>query len=107
VNTARGAIVDEKCLIEALKNGKIAGAGADVLAIEPPNPDNPLLSLSNIILTPHSAAFTLEALRRPWVASSDAVMRALDGELPQPPAKHRKSRSNSSAEMSRVATRFQ
>jgi D-3-phosphoglycerate dehydrogenase len=86
INTARGAIVDEKSLIEALKNGKIAGAGADVLTIEPPNPDNPLLSMSNVIFTPHSAAFTLDALKRLWVASSDAVLRVLAGELPQPPA---------------------
>ena len=86
INTARGTVVDESSLIKALKKGTIAGAGMDVLTQEPPGHDNPILTLENVTLTPHCAAFTLDALRRLWFACSDAVLRVLSGELPQPPA---------------------
>ncbi|MFI5450032.1 MAG: hydroxyacid dehydrogenase [Candidatus Bathyarchaeia archaeon] len=86
INTARGGVIDERSLIEALKKRKIAGAGLDVLASEPPQLENPLLELDNVILTPHSAGFTLEVMKRLWFACSDAVLRVLSGELPQPPA---------------------
>jgi D-3-phosphoglycerate dehydrogenase len=56
VNTARGPIIDEKALIEALRNGTIAGAGLDVLEQEPPSPDNPLLHMENVVVTPHVAS---------------------------------------------------
>lgn len=62
INTARGGIVDEEALIDALKKREIAGAGFDVLSQEPPKPDHPLLqSIKNLILTPHSAWSTREA----------------------------------------------
>lgn len=64
INTARGPIIDENALIEALKNKIIAGAGLDVYTIEPVQPDNPLLKLDNVILTPHIAFKTEEALKR-------------------------------------------
>ncbi len=86
INTARGTVVDESSLIEALKKRTIAGAGMDVLTQEPPRQDNPILTLENVTLTPHCAAFALDALRRLWFACSDAVLRVLSGELPQPPA---------------------
>jgi len=86
INTARGTVVDESSLIEALKKGTIAGAGMDVLTHEPPHQDNPLLTLENVTLTPHCVAFALDALRRLWFACSDAVLRVLRGELPRPPA---------------------
>ena len=56
INTARGPIIDEPALIEALRNGTIAGAGLDVLEQEPPHPDNPLLRMENVLITPHVAS---------------------------------------------------
>jgi len=58
INTARGSIVDEQALIKALHEGTIAGAGLDVLAQEPPEADNPLLTMSNVVVTPHVASAT-------------------------------------------------
>jgi phosphoglycerate dehydrogenase-like enzyme len=55
INTSRGAVLDEKALIRALQEKKIAGAGIDVWDPEPPNPDNPLLHMPNVVATPHSA----------------------------------------------------
>jgi len=60
VNTARGGVVDEAALIEALRDGQIAGAGLDVLEQEPTPPDNPLLSMDKVVVTPHWAGGTLE-----------------------------------------------
>jgi D-3-phosphoglycerate dehydrogenase len=56
INTARGSIIDEKALIEALRDGVIAGAGLDVTEQEPPAPDNPLLTMDNVVVTPHIAS---------------------------------------------------
>jgi D-3-phosphoglycerate dehydrogenase / 2-oxoglutarate reductase len=56
INTARGPIIDEPALIEALRNGTIAGAGLDVLEQEPPDPANPLLHMDNVVVTPHVAS---------------------------------------------------
>jgi D-3-phosphoglycerate dehydrogenase len=56
INTARGPIIDEAALIDALRNGVIAGAGLDVLEQEPPAPDNPLLRMENVVVTPHVAS---------------------------------------------------
>ena len=58
INTARGPIIDEVALIEALQNGVIAGAGLDVLEQEPPSNDNPLLTMENVVVTPHVASAT-------------------------------------------------
>ncbi len=64
INTSRGPLVNEADLAEALNNGQIAGAALDVLAVEPPKKDNPLLSAKNIIITPHIAWATFEARKR-------------------------------------------
>lgn len=64
INTARGPVVDEKALYSALKDKKIAGAALDVFSAEPIVPGNPILSLDNVILTPHIAFKTEEALKR-------------------------------------------
>lgn len=58
INTARGPLIDEVALIEALRAGRIAGAGLDVLEQEPPAPDNPLLFMDNVVVTPHVASAT-------------------------------------------------
>ena len=58
VNSARGPIIDEPDLIEALREGKVQAAGLDVLEQEPPNPQNPLLNMPNVIVTPHVASAT-------------------------------------------------
>jgi phosphoglycerate dehydrogenase-like enzyme len=62
INTARGQLVDQKALYEALRDGKIAGAGLDVFEQEPVAPQDPLLTLSNVVLSPHTAGTTPEAL---------------------------------------------
>ena len=86
INTARGAVIDERSLIEAIRNKQLVAAGLDVLTNEPPEIDNPLLQLENVTISPHSANFTLEACRRLWSACANAVLSVLNGELPQPPA---------------------
>ncbi|MEK4028219.1 MULTISPECIES: hydroxyacid dehydrogenase [Bacillaceae] len=82
VNASRGGIVREKDLIEALTTGKIAGAGIDVFEIEPPDRDNPLFQLENVIVSPHSAALTKEASVRMAVHAAMQVDQVLRGERP-------------------------
>jgi D-3-phosphoglycerate dehydrogenase len=82
INTARGAIVEEKALYEALKKGKLAGAGLDVLTVEPPLPDNPLLKLENVVLTPHIGNDTVEAFRRLSLQAAADIIRVLEGRPP-------------------------
>lgn len=64
INTSRGALIDEKALVEALKNQTIAGAGLDVQEEEPPKEDSPLYQLDNVILTPHMGWKGLETRQR-------------------------------------------
>ena len=74
VNTARGGVVNEQKLYEALNQKKIAGAGLDVFEQEPPQKNNPLFNLSNAIFTPHNAALTLECRERMAIESSENVV---------------------------------
>jgi D-3-phosphoglycerate dehydrogenase len=83
VNTCRGDVVDESALIDALKTNKIAGAGLDVLSKEPPDPDNPLLELPNVLVTPHSAFISEEALTDLALISTQAVFDKLQEKIPK------------------------
>jgi D-3-phosphoglycerate dehydrogenase len=79
VNTARGGIVNEDALYDALKNGKLRGAGLDVLDKEPPEPDNKLFSLENVIFSPHMAGVTKEASDRMAVTAVENILSVFDG----------------------------
>ncbi len=80
VNAARGGIVEEKALYDALKTGRIAGAGLDVFAEEPCT-DSPLFELENVVATPHLGASTEEAQEKAGIAVARSVRLALSGEL--------------------------
>ncbi|WP_276006888.1 2-hydroxyacid dehydrogenase [Mycolicibacterium thermoresistibile] len=80
VNTARGAIVDEIALTEALHARRLAAAGLDVFATEPVRPNNPLLTLDNVVLTPHVSWYTVDTMRRYLTHAVDNCRRLRDGE---------------------------
>ncbi len=82
INTSRGALVDEAALIEALREGRIAGAALDVLEQEPPDPDNPLLSMPNVLTTPHAAFSSQEALEELQRKAATRVVEVMRGDLP-------------------------
>jgi D-3-phosphoglycerate dehydrogenase len=84
INTARGALIDEAALAEALTSGRLTGAGLDVLTEEPPAPDHPLLGLGNVLITPHTAGITDVAFRRMCVETVEQVVRILTGQPPNP-----------------------
>jgi D-3-phosphoglycerate dehydrogenase len=81
INCARGGTVDEKALYNALKNGTIAGAGMDVFENEPPK-DSPLLTLDNVVLTPHIGANTKEGQIRAGTVCAEQIIKVLNGETP-------------------------
>lgn len=83
VNTSRGPVVDEEALILALQEGRIAGAGLDVFDPEPPDRANPLLSMDNVVATPHLSSFTDEGRVRMGVGVAEQVLQVLRGERPQ------------------------
>jgi D-3-phosphoglycerate dehydrogenase len=81
INTSRGAIVDEAALIKALRSGHLGGAGLDVFDTEPTPADNPLLQFDNVVLTPHMAAHTDDALKAMSMVAED-IIRVLEGKEP-------------------------
>ncbi len=83
INTSRGGVIKENDLIEALQKKTLAGAGLDVFEHEPIEPDNPLLKMENVILTPHSAALTKECVVRMAVAGAERVVSLLNGRMPE------------------------
>jgi phosphoglycerate dehydrogenase-like enzyme len=83
INTARGAIVDESALIEALENGKIGGAALDVFEKEPLSPGSPLAAMENVILTSHSIAWTEELFRDMGRIDCEGALAIYRGEAPQ------------------------
>ncbi len=82
INTARGPLVDEAALAEALRSGSILGAGLDVFGVEPPPPDHPLFEYPNVVLTPHISAGTVDALRAKMDACFANMRRIVAGVEP-------------------------
>jgi len=82
INTARGAILDQKALCDALKKGKIAGAGLDVVEEEPLSPNDPILELNNVIVTPHVAGASAESMRGTAIMACEDVIKVLHGKRP-------------------------
>ena len=87
INAARGDLVNEADLYEALKSGVIAGAAVDVISKEPPEVTNPLLSLDNFIITPHSAALTQESMDNMGLHAAMAIHDGLSGADTSAPGK--------------------
>ena len=94
INAARGGLVDEQALAAALREGRLAGAALDVLSFEPPPPDHPLLGLENVLLTPHVAFYSEEALELRKRKAAEGVRAVLEGRrpdsavTPEPEVKH-------------------
>lgn len=82
INTSRGANIDEKALIRALQEKKIAGAGIDVWDPEPPDPKNPLLSMPNVVATPHAAATAWENVALSAETVWRNVVMVSEGKVP-------------------------
>ena len=79
LNTARGPLIDEQACAIALKNGQLGGLGTDVLAIEPPAQDNPLLAAPNTIITPHIAWATTRARQKIIDLTAQNIQQWLNG----------------------------
>lgn len=82
INTSRGPIIDEAALYQALKEGWIKGAALDVHEKEPTDPDNPLLKLSNVVVTPHIGSASVETRTKMAVMAAKNLVSVLDGKIP-------------------------
>lgn len=83
INTSRGPIIDEKALIQALKEGLVSGAGLDVLEKEPPDSQNPLLQMENVVLSPHAAFYSEESISELKRRTAENVSSVLLGKWPK------------------------
>jgi len=83
INTARGGVVNEEALIEALKNGQIAGAALDVFNAEPLPADSPFFDCPNVIMTPHVGAHTYEAILRMNMMAAESIVDFFSGKIPK------------------------
>ena len=84
INTSRGKLIEEPALIDALKNGPLAGAGLDTFAVEPPDPANPLFALPNLLCTPHISSATTHAVAQMGVVAAHNIVSYLRGEVYDP-----------------------
>ena len=82
INASRGPVIDEQALIKLLQGGHFAGAGLDVFDPEPPEPDNPLLKMTNVVVTPHIASGTDQGISAMMHGTADQVIQVLNGERP-------------------------
>ena len=82
INTARGEILDQPALVRALTEGRIAGAGLDVLDPEPPDPHDPILKLENVVLTPHIAGYSDLFRDGFWKHSVDTIVAMAKNGMP-------------------------
>ncbi len=82
INASRGPVLDEAALIRALEDGHLAGAGLDVFDPEPPEADNPLLKMTNVVVTPHIASGTDQGIRNMHNGTVDQILMVLRGERP-------------------------
>jgi len=85
INTARGGLIDELSLLKALRKCEIAGAGLDVFEPEPPKPENPLLHLPNVVVTPHMAGWSDEAVYREQKEAALEIKLVLESKRPRYP----------------------
>ena len=83
VNTARGAIVDEQALIDALQQKRIAGAGLDVFEVEPLAADSPLRSMNNVCIAAHIASYTEESMARTRLVAAQNIVDFAQGRVPR------------------------
>jgi D-3-phosphoglycerate dehydrogenase len=82
VNVSRGPVIDDVALVDALREGRIAGAALDVFATQPLPPEHPFLQFENVIVTPHMAGITEESMERMGTGAAAEALRVLSGELP-------------------------
>jgi lactate dehydrogenase-like 2-hydroxyacid dehydrogenase len=82
-NSARGALIDEEAMIAGLQSGKIAGLGTDVLEEEPGRKNHPYLAFENVVMTPHTSAYTMECLQAMGEKCVQDVEDVVQGILPQ------------------------
>jgi D-3-phosphoglycerate dehydrogenase len=83
INTARGALIDPKALVDSLHSGKVAGAGLDVFEKEPPDHDDPFLGMDTVVVTPHTGFLSTESQRDRQIMAVDEVERILRNERPR------------------------
>lgn len=106
INTGRGEVVDEQALIRILQEGKIKGAALDVFEGNLPKPDNPLLHMDNVIVTPHTAAFTIESLERMAYQAALGIVEVLKGMPVSYPVNHLHDTFEDSSKVSNVMDYF-
>ncbi|WP_457807072.1 NAD(P)-dependent oxidoreductase, partial [Enterococcus gallinarum] len=82
-NSARGALLDEQAIVNDLKSGKIAGLATDVLEEEPGRKDHPYLAFDNVIMTPHTSAYTMECLEQMGEKCVTDIEQIIQGQLPE------------------------